>query len=189
MSIEADIRKMRIQSSASIASAALEYLYTFSMKRGMGKPFAVECKKLVATRPTAVALSNAIGKAMYAGSPQGIRRIIEEINLSHEKVSENSRRIFKKKTSIMTHCHSTFTVGALIANKSRIRNVIVTETRPKDQGVTTAGELARNGIKTSFIIDSAVGNFINDVDIVLVGADALRKEGLVNKIEIGRAHV
>lgn len=70
----------------------------------------------------------------------------------------------------------------MVKNKSKIKNVIVTETRPKDQGVITAKQLLKNKIKVSFIIDSAISDFIGGVDIVVVGADALRREGLVNKV-------
>ena len=84
----------------------------------------------------------------------------------------------------MTHCHS---VEALAVIKQawkegkRIK-VYATETRPKEQGIKTARELAELKIPVTLIVDSAIEFFINEVDVVLVGCDAIRKEGVVNKI-------
>jgi ribose 1,5-bisphosphate isomerase len=55
--------------------------------------------------------------------------------------------------------------------------------RPRNQGHITIRTLNDAGIKTNFIVDSAVRSFINDVDLVIVGADAVTVNGaVVNKI-------
>ena len=47
----------------------------------------------------------------------------------------------------------------------------------------TAKKLLKAGIKTTMIIDSATRFFMNQVDIVIVGSDAITSEGnIVNKI-------
>ncbi|MGZ4851278.1 MAG: translation initiation factor eIF-2B, partial [Candidatus Bathyarchaeia archaeon] len=61
--------------------------------------------------------------------------------------------------------------------------VICTETRPAYQGRITANELVGLGIETTFIVDSAARSFMGNVDVVIVGADAITSEGnVVNKI-------
>jgi len=61
--------------------------------------------------------------------------------------------------------------------------VFVTETRPRFQGHITARELAKVGIPVTVILDDAVRYFMQRVDKVLVGADAITANGaLVNKI-------
>jgi eIF-2B alpha/beta/delta-like uncharacterized protein len=60
--------------------------------------------------------------------------------------------------------------------------VIVTETRPLYQGEKTAHDLSQVGIPVIYVDDSAPGFFIKNVDMVLMGVDAIRKEGIVNKI-------
>jgi ribose 1,5-bisphosphate isomerase len=51
------------------------------------------------------------------------------------------------------------------------------------QGQITAKEMLEAGVKTTFIIDSAARYFMNRVDLVLVGADAITSEGnVINKI-------
>ena len=61
--------------------------------------------------------------------------------------------------------------------------VFATEVRPRNQGHITIRTLNDAGIKTNFIVDSAVRSFINDIDLVIVGADAVTVNGaVVNKI-------
>jgi ribose 1,5-bisphosphate isomerase len=61
--------------------------------------------------------------------------------------------------------------------------VFATEVRPRNQGHITIRTLNDAGIRTNFIVDSAVRSFINDVDLVIVGADAVTVNGaVVNKI-------
>jgi ribose 1,5-bisphosphate isomerase len=61
--------------------------------------------------------------------------------------------------------------------------VVCTESRPVFQGRITAKEMLDAGIKTIMIVDSAVRHFMNEVDFVVVGADAITSEGnVVNKI-------
>jgi ribose 1,5-bisphosphate isomerase len=61
--------------------------------------------------------------------------------------------------------------------------VICTETRPVFQGKITAKEMLELGLKTTFIIDSAARFFMNQVDLAIVGADAITSEGnVINKI-------
>jgi ribose 1,5-bisphosphate isomerase len=61
--------------------------------------------------------------------------------------------------------------------------VFVTETRPRFQGHITAAELSKAGIPVTLILDDAVRYFMQEVDKVIVGADAITANGaLVNKI-------
>jgi len=61
--------------------------------------------------------------------------------------------------------------------------VFATEVRPRNQGLITIRTLNDAGIKTNFIVDSAVRSFIHEIDLVIVGADAVTVNGaVVNKI-------
>ena len=125
---------------------------------------------------------------------------VEELNRLMEEVAEEfiqrfrearkriedigSRRILPG-TRILTHCHSSAVIAVLRAAKRRgiEYEVICTETRPLYQGRITAKELLEMGVKTTMIVDSAVRTFLKQVDLVLVGADAITSEGnIINKI-------
>jgi ribose 1,5-bisphosphate isomerase len=68
-----------------------------------------------------------------------------------------------------------------LKHKKKI-SVIACETEPLEQGIRTARELADEKIPVTLIDDNAIGFFIKDVDMVIVGADAMRINGVVNKI-------
>lgn len=182
MDFIARLKALDIQSATTIGLTSMKYLLKFSNKNGFGKKYDLECKKLLTARPTAVVLHNAIERAKKRKSVASIKTVIKELQESRSNAARNVYKIFRKKSVVLTHCHSSFVVEALVKNKSKIKEVIVTETRPKDQGLITAKELLKHNIHVSYIIDSAISDFIDKTDIVVVGADALRREGLVNKV-------
>ena len=92
--------------------------------------------------------------------------------------------LIKNCMIIYTHCHSTNVVKALIYAKKKGKRFEVynTETRPLFQGRTTAKELSKNKIKVTTFVDSALLQAIKNSDVVLLGADAILKSGIINKI-------
>lgn len=182
MDFASRLRNLRIQSATTIAIESLKHLLAYTKKNGFGRKFDAECDRLLKARPTAVVLYNAIEKLRKSRNAETLSSIISGLDSSKSMAAKHSSSLFRRKKTVLTHCHSSFVVAALVKNKARIKGVIVTETRPKDQGLITARELLKNKIKVSYIVDSAISDFIGRADIVLVGADALRREGLVNKV-------
>ncbi len=116
---------------------------------------------------------------------QVVEQFLGSLKKSKEKIAiVGSRRIFHHSI-ILTHCHSSTVTGIL--HKAKLDGtsfeVVCTESRPVFQGRITAKEMLDSGIKTTMIVDSAVRHFMNQVDLVLVGADAITSEGnVINKI-------
>jgi ribose 1,5-bisphosphate isomerase len=110
---------------------------------------------------------------------------IQKLEMTKEKIAEiGSKRIFHH-ARVLTHCHSSTVTNMLRKAKldGKTFEVVCTESRPVFQGRLTAKEMLDFGIKTTMIVDSAVRNFMNDIDLVVVGADAITSEGnIVNKI-------
>ncbi len=104
-------------------------------------------------------------------------------------------KLIKNNQIIFTHCHSTNVVNALISahKKGKKFEVYNTETRPLFQGRKTAVELSSAGISVTTFVDSALGLALskkteknkNKVTKVFLGADALLKDGIINKIGSG----
>jgi ribose 1,5-bisphosphate isomerase len=93
----------------------------------------------------------------------------------------------KDRLTIMTHCHSSVVTGILLeaAKQGKKFTVICTETRPAFQGRITAKELIDAKIPTKQVVDSAMRWAVRtfDVDMILIGADAITSEGtVINKI-------
>jgi len=149
------------------------------------------------SRPTAVSLWNGV-----QASVRGVRDI-SSVSEAKELIIRNSNEFIRESEEavktiarigakriedgdiIMTHCNSSVAIG-VIAEAHRLGKdikVFATESRPWRQGILTVNDLAREGIDTTLIIDSAVRLVMKDVDKVFVGADTITSHGaLINKI-------
>jgi ribose 1,5-bisphosphate isomerase len=195
------IRSMEIRGAGRIASAAAAALRDLSREaeaqslEDFNQQMENAAKMLLETRPTAVSLSNAIRMVMkyraddLASAREAVilnaSRFIESSERALERIGQIGSRRIRDGDVIMTHCNSLAAISVIsAAHKSgkKIR-VIATESRPRFQGITTIGMLDRLGIETELIVDSAARSFMNEVDLVVVGADVITANGsLVNKI-------
>jgi ribose 1,5-bisphosphate isomerase len=182
--VEKNIKSVKIQGAKEIAIYALKFLKEFCKKNGFGLKFEVAAMILERARPTAVVLHNCLEIIKKRRRISTIDKLIKQLESSTKKISKNGVKIIPKKAKIMTHCHSGEALAVIkYANKKGKKiSVIATETEPLKQGVKTARELAKEKIPVTLIVDSAVGFFMKDVDMVIVGTDAMRKNGFVNKI-------
>ncbi|MBU3896832.1 MAG: S-methyl-5-thioribose-1-phosphate isomerase [Nanoarchaeota archaeon] len=173
-----DIKTMDYQGANQIAIASLEYL-----KKTKLKDFEKVSKQLEAARPTAVVLHNCLEVIRKDKSINTINKLINQIKRARNQIGEKGSKLIKNNSKIMTHCHSGDALSIIkeVAKTKRIE-VYATETEPKHQGIITAKELHALGIKVTVIEDPAAAYFMKDMDYVIVGCDAIRKEGVANKI-------
>jgi ribose 1,5-bisphosphate isomerase len=202
-----DIRSMRIRGAGLIARSAVEALQivardsTAKDTESLVKELTDAAGILLQTRPTAVSLPNGIRYVMHrvnggkgqAGSVEEVRRIaigaagefIENAKTAVQRIGEIGAKRIVDGDTLLTHCNSGAAIEIMKTawREGRKFDVFVTETRPKFQGHITAHELAKAGIPVTLILDDAVRYFIQRVDKVIVGADAVTANGaLVNKI-------
>lgn len=85
---------------------------------------------------------------------------------------------------VLTHSRSSTVLAAFLhARQAGISfSVVATESRPMFEGRTLAAALARESIPVTLIADAAAGSLMNEVDLVLIGADTVTPSNLVNKI-------
>lgn len=195
------IRSMEIRGAGRIAIAAAASLRDFALALDAGsiEQFNSEIGRaagiLLDTRPTAVSLSNAIRMVTKYDSTdvEAARRsvisnaesFIDSSQRAVERIGRIGSRRIRDGYTILTHCNSMAALSVIsTAHRSgKGIRVIATESRPRYQGITTIGMLEELGIQTELIVDSAVRSVMNDVDIVVVGADVITAGGsLVNKI-------
>ena len=202
------IKSMEIRGAGRIGRAVAEALrdHALSLPTRDLAAFRREMERaaalLLATRPTAVSLPNAVhivmagleGATTAQDAQAGItRRADEFIHSSRhavEQIAKFGASHIRDGDTILTHCNSEVALGCLIEahRQGKEIEVFATEVRPRNQGLITIRTLNDAGIKTNFIVDSAVRSFIHDIDLVVVGADAVTVNGaVVNKI--GTAHV
>jgi translation initiation factor eIF-2B subunit delta len=85
---------------------------------------------------------------------------------------------------LLTHSSSATVLAALLrAHEAGKRfGVVCTESRPLCEGVHMARQLAAAGIGVEVIADAAAAVFIHGFYTLLIGADAITPDGVVNKI-------
>lgn len=68
------------------------------------------------------------------------------------------------------------------ASNGKGLSAIVCESRPLYEGVTLAQRIASVGVNTTVITDAQAAVFVSQADVVLIGADSITAEGVVNKV-------
>jgi len=85
---------------------------------------------------------------------------------------------------ILTFSHSSSVLAVLLAARARDDALMVfcTESRPMLEGRHLAQRLADASIPVQFGIDAAISTFASQASLVLVGADSITRDGVVNKL-------
>jgi len=202
-----DIESMRVRGAGNIARHAVSAmrLVAKNSKAKDGRVLIEEleaaARRLLSTRPTAVSLANGVRYVMHRveiasrGSLdlEQLRSAVisaadEFLNESKKavvRIGEIGSRRIRSGDVLPTHCHSSAAVEVMRRAwmDGRRFTVYVTETRPRFQGRKTATILSGIGIPVTLIVDSAARYFMNEIDKVVVGADAVAANGaVVNKI-------
>ncbi|MFV0372409.1 MAG: S-methyl-5-thioribose-1-phosphate isomerase [Azonexus sp.] len=168
---------------------------------------------LGATRPTAVNLHWALSRMARRLRPLPVAErcraawaeaaaIAEEDAAQNAAIGQHALALWKdlivaddRTLNVMTHCnagwlatvdHGTALSPIYAAHDAGIPvHVWVSETRPRNQGLLTAWELAQHGVPHTLIADNAAGFLLRQgkVDAVIVGADRIAANGdVANKI-------
>jgi len=167
---------------------------------------------LAATRPTAVNLHWALARmqrVLQKSAPatrrdlawREARAIATEDKAANAAIGKYGMPLLRAKwngndpINVMTHCnagrlatveHGTALAPVYAAHAAGIAvHVWVSETRPRNQGLLTAWELAEAGVPHTLIADNAAGLLLmqGKVDLVIVGADRIAANGdTANKV-------
>jgi len=197
------IKNMDIRGAGKIARSAAAALRDHALEhQHLNLPeFITEMNRgaeiLVATRPTAVSLPNAVritirGLKSATSTDEAVRDIVTRADTFIRKAESALDTIadicaarINDGDTIMTHCNSKAALAGIIRAKEQGKNihVIATEVRPWNQGLLTIKTLNEHKIPTTYIVDSAVRYFMPKADLVIVGADAITSNGaVINKI-------
>jgi methylthioribose-1-phosphate isomerase len=191
------IRDMHIRGAPLIGVTAA-YGVAIAMREGVS--IDVACAQLAATRPTAINLRWALGQmhgivdsdAAFAKAGQ----LADADVAVCEAIGGHGLALFKQaRVNVLTHCNAgwlaTVDWGTALAPIYKAHeagvdvHVWVDETRPRNQGLLTAWELAQHGVPHTVIADNAGGHLMQEgkVDLCIVGTDRTTRNGDVcNKI-------
>lgn len=168
---------------------------------------------LRSTRPTAVNLHWALARMENVLQPLSTAArcdaawaeasaIAEEDVVQNAAIGQHGLKLWQdlivadgQVLNIMTHCnagwlatvdHGTALSPVYAAHDAGVPvHVWVSETRPRNQGLLTAWELAQHGVPHTLIADNAAGLLLRQgkVDAVIVGADRIAANGdVANKV-------
>ena len=207
------IRGMRVRGAPLIGVAAAYGIALAVARDPSDESISKASALLRTTRPTAVNLAWGIGRMRerLAAVKLSERLVIawneaqaiadEDVALNEGigrhglELLEREYAARKRPINVLTHCNAgwiatvdwgTVTAPIFMAHDRGIPvHVWVDETRPRNQGLLTAWELAGHGVPHTLVTDNAGGHLMQRgmVDLVLVGADRVTRRGDVcNKI-------
>jgi translation initiation factor 2B subunit (eIF-2B alpha/beta/delta family) len=114
--------------------------------------------------------------------------LARELDRATAASADEAARMLHPYRRVLTHSASRACRDALVQwwqpGDGRLpgREVVVTESRPKREGVRLGRELAQAGVRVTLISDAAAGVFVPRSEAVLVGADAIGGDDqLINK--------
>lgn len=199
------IKRLEVQGARNVAIAAIEAIETLAKetkaknKKELLRELFEAKEVLFASRETEPLMRNAVRwmtsqversgkekvKELTKIVASASQQFLKNLENSKEKIAEIGAKRIKNDSVILTHCHSSSVTYLLKRAKrdGKSFEVICTETRPIFQGRLTAKEMSELGVKTTLIVDSAARFFMNQVDLVIIGADAITSQGnVINKI-------
>jgi len=199
------IKKLEVQGARNVAIAAIEAMETLAIetkaksKKELLRELSEANEVLFASRETEPLMRNALRwitsqversdkekvKELTKIASSVSQQFLKNLEDSNEKIAEIGAKRIKNDSVILTHCHSSSVTHLLKRAKrdGKSFEVICTETRPVFQGRLTAKEMSELDVKTTLIVDSAARFFMNQVDLVIIGADAITSQGnVINKI-------
>ncbi len=209
------IKAMRVRGAPLIGVAAAHGVALGMIADPSDRGLAETVALLGATRPTAVNLKWALARmhGVLAGtapadrapvaSREAARMADEDVAVS-TRIAEYGEVLLRSRAiqiggegplNVLTHCNAgwlaTVDWGTALAPIYRAHDaglpihVWVDETRPRNQGLLTAWELAQHGVPYTVIVDNAGGHLMREgrVDVCIVGTDRTAPNGdVANKI-------
>ncbi len=207
------IATMRVRGAPLIGVAAAFGMALAALRDPSDESLERAAQALRATRPTAVNLAWAVGRMRERLRPTArgdraetawaeAQAIADEDVALNEAIGREGLAILEREfeanhrpVNVLTHCNAgwvatvdwgTATAPLFMAHERGIPiHVWVDETRPRNQGLLTAWELAGQGVPHTLVADNAGGHLMQrgQVDLVIVGADRVTRRGDVcNKI-------
>jgi translation initiation factor eIF-2B subunit delta len=185
-------------SLVELAASAFSAISSHTVSTG-SRAFASEvedlCREIVGIQPFMAPLYNLCGRVLAHADPKlplpNMKRGVPRAAAHHaegaaaglERAAAQAAKLVLDGGRVLTLSSSAAVLGALEkANADRKRfSVVVLESRPMLEGRATAARLASLGILVELTVDAALVSEVRRAGQIIVGADALTDEILVNK--------
>jgi translation initiation factor eIF-2B subunit delta len=187
-----EIRQDTRSGAAELAQKGAKLLLEALLKQGKGEEIRALGKALVDAQPAMAPMLNLVNYLFHATEslhdPQAIQEkgraavqgFLDDLRTASEKIRKHALPLLKGKGRLMTLSYSSTVLGVL--GGARGIEVICPESRPLGEGLRTAKELGAKGVRVRLVADFAALSLVGESDLVMVGADAITFQGVVNKI-------
>jgi len=201
------IKRLRVRGAPALGAAGAFGVVLACTNEKSKAQIEREVEMLKKARPTAVNLSYGVNRALNAAMSgkttqemkeyalEEAQRIADEDVAVNKKIGDYGSEFFEDGDVVLTHCNAgrlacvdwgtALGVIRTAIQKGKRIEVIACETRPLNQGSRiTTWELLQDKIPVTLIADSMSAAVMREgkVNKVIVGADRVVKEGVINKI-------
>jgi len=182
--IRSDNRSGSVELTRQAADALLEAASLDPFRPGLEKT----CVALVRAQPSMASIVNLASIALWNGvSPASLRSVCRQftgqLDEANRRISGHARQLIRDGQKVLTYSRSRTVVDALIGahNAGASFEVLCTESRPMGEGIKLARDLAEAGIPVRLSTDAALFRLAQQASLIIVGADALTNQSVVNK--------
>jgi eIF-2B alpha/beta/delta-like uncharacterized protein len=196
------IREDRLSGAQELARKGAQLLITLGegSKAVSGEEFRRELlitgQALIRAQPSMALLVNLVNRSLFAveeemGLEEAKRalattaqRYADQLERSVERIAQVAFPLIPEGALVLTHSFSSAILATFLQAKQEGRKfaVLCTESRPQDEGRLLAEKLVQAEVETRLVVDGLAPSMAKGAELVLVGADSLSSEGLVNKI-------
>jgi translation initiation factor 2B subunit (eIF-2B alpha/beta/delta family) len=191
-----------VSGATTLVELALDILEAFATQETSQTPreFVTALETLVdvvlAAQPSMAVLLNLAQQALQACPddlpltavrqqlPQTLAAFRRDLRASTEALCQRALAVLPPQSTVLTYSNSATVIAALryAHDHRRIRRVLLSESRPAYDGRPQALALLEYGIAVEYSIDMALFERLAEATVVVVGADAVFPEHLVNKL-------
>lgn len=201
------IQRLKVRGAPALGVAGAFGVVLACMNEKSKEIVKKKVERLKKARPTAVNLSYGVNRALNAAmlgkstqemktyALEEAKKMADEDVAVNKKIGEYGSDLLEDGDVVLTHCNAgrlacvdwgtALGVIRTAIEKGKRIEVIACETRPLNQGSRiTAWELLQDKIPVTLIADSMSAAVMREgkVDKVIVGADRVVKDGVINKI-------
>ena len=196
------LRTDNVSGATTLVELALDILEAFAAQQASPTPheFVTALETLVAAvlaaQPSMAVLLNLAQQALQTCSDDlpltPVRQQLQEtlaafrrdLRTSMEALCQRALAVLPPQSTVLTYSNSATVIAALryAHAHGRVRRVLLSESRPAYDGRPQALALLEYGIAVEYSIDMALFERLAEATVVVVGADAVFPEHLVNKL-------
>ena len=125
-----------------------------------------------------------LANEVLKSSPDAAARFVENAARAASAAATHAASLIDEGARVLTHSRSSTVLEAFAQARraGKSFSIVATESRPLFEGRTLAEALVKQHVPVTVIVDAAAALAIEEVDLVLAGADAITPVSVINKV-------